>query len=111
MLSETKGVFGNNLFAAGACGAGAEKLINKRLKGYRYLGSSLVLKDVGMEMRVMGAPAYYPLLEAGNNWYESRACCQLILDNTEELVLWWEPWEKQKKENGNAFDRASQAPQ
>ena len=46
--------FGNNLFAAGACGAGAEKLINKRLKGYRYLGSSLVLKDVGMEMRVMG---------------------------------------------------------
>ena len=79
--------FGNNLFAAGACGAGAEKLINKRLKGYRYLGSSLVLKDVGMEMRVMGAPAYYPLLEAGNNWYESRACCQLILDNTEELVF------------------------
>lgn len=35
----------------------------------------------------MGAPAYYPLLEAGNNWYESRACCELILDNTEELVF------------------------
>lgn len=79
--------FGNNLFASGACSAGAEKMINRRLKGYRYMGSSLVLKDVGMDMRVMGAPAYYPLLEAGNNWYESKASCELILDNTEELVF------------------------
>lgn len=79
--------YGNNLFAAGACGAGAEKFINRRLKGYRYLGSSLVVKDVGMEMRVMGAPAYYPLLEAGTNWYECKASCELILDNTEELVF------------------------
>ena len=46
-----------------------------------------MLKDEGMEMKVMGAPAYYPLLEAGINWYESRACCQLNLDNTEELVI------------------------
>lgn len=23
--------------------------------------------------------------------------------------MWWEPWEKQKKENGNAFDRTSEA--
>ena len=38
-------------------------------------------------MRVMGAPAYYPLLEAGNNWYESKASCELILDHTEELVF------------------------
>lgn len=79
--------YGNNLFAAGACGAGAEKIINRRLKGYRYLGSSLVTKDVGMEMRVMGAPAYYPLLVSGTNWYECRASCELILDNTEELVF------------------------
>ena len=79
--------YGNNLFAAGACGSGAEKHINRKLKGYRYLGSSLVVKDVGMEMRVMGAPAYYPLLEAGTNWYECKASCELILDHTEELVF------------------------
>lgn len=79
--------YGNNLFAAGACGAGAEKCIHRRLKGYRYLGSSLVVKDIGMEMRVMGAPVYYPLLEAGTNWYECKASCELILDNTEELVF------------------------
>ena len=79
--------FGNNLFAAGACGAGAEKYVLHKLKEYRYMSSSMVLTDVGMDMRVMGAPAYYPLIEAGSNWYECRATCELILDDTEELVF------------------------
>lgn len=79
--------YGNNLFAAGACSSGAEKIINRQLKGYRYLGSSLVMKDIGMDMRVMGAPAYYPLIVAGTNWYEAKASCELLLDNTEELVF------------------------
>lgn len=38
-------------------------------------------------MRVMGSPAYYPLIENGNNWYDCHASCELILDNTEELVF------------------------
>ena len=46
-----------------------------------------MLKDVGMEMRVMGAPAYYPLIEAGKNWYECKAGCELILDDITELVF------------------------
>ena len=46
------------------------------------MSPALVLKDVGMEMRVMGAPAYYPLIEAGKNWYECKAGCELILDDT-----------------------------
>ena len=79
--------FGNNLFAAGACGAGAEKYVLHKLKEYRYMSSSMVLTDVGMDMRVMGAPVYYPLIEAGSNWYECRATCELILDDTEELVF------------------------
>ena len=57
------------------------------LKGYRYLSDALVLADVGMEMRIMGAPAYHPLLEAGVNWYESSASCELILDDIRELVF------------------------
>lgn len=79
--------FGSNLFASGACAAGADRLINRNLKGYRYMSRSLVLTDVGMEMRVMGAPAYYPLIEAGSNWYDCKASCELILDNVEELVF------------------------
>ncbi len=79
--------YGNNLFARGACETGKEKLEDKALKGYRFLSDSLVMADVGMEMRVMGSPAYYPLIEAGNNWYDCKASCELILDNTEELVF------------------------
>ena len=79
--------YGNNLFAKGACGAGKEKTEDRNLKGYRYLSPSLVLTDVGMEMRVMGSPTYYPLIHAGVNWYECKAGCELILDDTKELVF------------------------
>ena len=47
--------YGNNLFARGACSAGAERVINHDLKDYRYMSSSLVLSDVGMELRVSGS--------------------------------------------------------
>lgn len=87
MLSEKKSFYGNNLFVRGACSAGAERVINHDLKDYRYMSSSLVLSDVGMELRVMGAPAYYPLIESGRNWYESNAYVELILDGTKELVF------------------------
>lgn len=79
--------YGNNLFAKGACIAGKDRLEDKKLKGYRYLSDSLVTADVGMDMRVMGSPAYYPLIESGSNWYECSASCELILDDTSELVF------------------------
>lgn len=79
--------FGNNLFARGACAAGAERFLRHDLKDCRFMGSAIVLTDVGMDMRIMGAPAFYPLIEAGKNWYESSAHCELILDNTEELIF------------------------
>ena len=79
--------YGNNLFAKGACAAGAERFLTHKLKDYRYLGSALVTKNVGMDMRIMGAQAYYPLIEAGRNWYECRAEYELILDGTDELIF------------------------
>ena len=72
-MQRRKVYYGNNLFAKGACAAGKERMEDKILKGYRYMSPALVLKDIGMDMRVMGAPAYYPLIEAGKNWYECKA--------------------------------------
>lgn len=89
--------YGNNLFAKGACAAGKEKLENKMLKGYRFLSDSLVMTDVGMEMRVMGSPTYYPLIETGNNWYDSKTSCELILDDTEELVFVVSTYDRSEK--------------
>ena len=86
-MQKRKVFYGNNLFAKGACAAGKEKKEDKNLKGYRYMSPALVLKDVGMDMRVMGAPAYYPLIEAGKNWYECKAQCEMILDDTSDLIF------------------------
>lgn len=79
--------FGNNLFAKGACLAGVERLEKKSLKDYCYLSDALVSAEIGMEMKIMGAPAYYCLIPSGNNWYESRGGCELILDEVGELVF------------------------
>ncbi len=78
---------GDNLFARGACFAAREKTEEKNLKGYLYMGSDLIRRNVGMEMRINGCPAYYPLVTAGINWYEAEKECELILDGTDELVF------------------------
>jgi len=79
--------FGNNLFAKGACAGAKERLEDHNLKGYRFLSDSMVLTNVGMEMQVMGAPAYHPLIEAGKSWYEYHVQCEMILDEAEQLVF------------------------
>ncbi len=103
--------YGNNLFAKGACIAGKDRLEDKKLKGYRYLSDSLVAVDVGMDMRVMGSPAYYPLIESGSNWYECSASCELILDDTSELVFVVSiPEETEKKRVAMALDGLPKRP-
>lgn len=89
--------FGNNLFAKGACAAGRERLEEKKLKNYLYLSESLVTVNVGMDMMIMGSPAYYSLIEAGRNWYECKAEYELILDRTEELVFVVNPMGESRK--------------
>ncbi len=84
---QRKVFYGNNLFAKGACAAGKERKENNNLRTYRFLSDSMILANVGMEMRIMGAPSYYPLIEAGSNWYEYHPSCELILDKTDELVF------------------------
>lgn len=78
---------GNNLFVKGACYAAKEQLEDKKLKGFLYLGDALVKTNVGMEMQVMGTPAYYALIEAGKNWYDCQSDCEILLDGREDLTF------------------------
>lgn len=78
---------GNNLFVKGACYGAKEQLEDKKLKGFLYMGDALVKMNVGMEMQVMGTPAYHALIEAGRNWYDCQADCELILDGREDLTF------------------------
>ena len=78
---------GTNLFARGACFAAREKVEDKALKGYLYAGEDLVRFNVGMDMKINGCPAYYPLVTAGVNWYETEKECEFLMDGTRALVF------------------------
>ncbi len=86
-FQKRKVYYGNNLHAGGACAAGKERTEDKSLRNCRFLSESLVTDDVGMEMRVMGSPAYVPLITNGENWYETGQSCELLLDDMEDLVF------------------------
>lgn len=79
--------YGNNLFAKGACYGAKEKVEERNLKGYLYVGGDLVRINVGMEMTVFGTPAYHSLISAGVNWYEAVGDCEILLDDTRELTF------------------------
>ena len=84
---QRKVYYGNNLFSKGACAAGKERREDRILKNYRFLSDSMILTNVGMDMRVGGASAYVPLIDAGRNWYEYHIDFELILDGEKELVF------------------------
>jgi len=79
--------YGNNLFCKGACYAAKEKAEDKALKEYLYAGEDLVKSNIGMEMTISGIPAYYSMIEAGVNWYEALHECEIMLNDTQELVF------------------------
>lgn len=78
---------GSNLFAKGAAFAAKEKLEEKHLRGFLYVGSDLVRYNISMEMQVEGVNAVYPLISAGVNWYETGTEFEVILDQMEELIF------------------------
>ena len=85
--------YGNNLFAKGACYAAKDRVEDKKLKDYLYMGKDLVRTNVGMEMIVHGMKVYYPLIAAGINWYDADKECEFILDDKEELAFMVSPME------------------
>lgn len=85
--AQRKVYFGNNLYAKGACEAAREKVEDKRLKAYLYIGGDVVRYNVGMEMVLNGVPGYYPLIVGGGNWYDNEASCEVLLDEEKSIRL------------------------
>lgn len=79
--------YGNNLYCKGACYAAKDKSEDRALKDYLYAGPDLVRMNIGMDMVMSGVTTYYPLIEAGVNWYEAIANCEILLDGVDELVF------------------------
>lgn len=81
---------GNNLFSKGACLGMMERLKPSPQSGnYVHLGQDKLKTNVGLRLSRRGEDSYYALMDAGVNWYEASASCELYLQDTDsfELVL------------------------
>ena len=58
---------------------------------YLYVGEDMVEVNVGMQMQIRGKESYYLCLNAGMDWYEAYHTYELILDDTDELILYFKP--------------------
>ncbi len=77
---------GNNLYSKGACYGILEKLHPSAIGNeHIYLGKDKLKANVGMEVIRRGQPSYLALLDAGFNWYESKAEVEFILQ--EDFIL------------------------
>lgn len=86
-LCQGRRVFqGNNLYSKGACFCLLERLQGSVVGGeYVFLGNDKLKANVGMRVAKRGEPAYYALLDAGNNWYELEYSCEMYLRDEDEL--------------------------
>lgn len=75
---------GNNLFAKGACYRAMEELKKPEERSFVYLGEDKISYNVGIRTRG-SRESVYTLLNAGTNWYEAKAECQVLL--ADEPVL------------------------
>lgn len=77
---------GNNLYSKGACYGILEKLSPSDVgKEYIYLGKDKLKTNIGMEVLKRGQTSYLALLDAGVNWYASKAEAEVIMQ--EDNVL------------------------
>ncbi len=71
---------GMNLFSRGACYAAMERagLIGGR--DILFGGRDMIEMNIGMELRIRGKETFYPMVNAGINWYEAHHVCEFIPD-------------------------------
>ncbi|MCD7766877.1 MAG: DUF5716 family protein, partial [Lachnospiraceae bacterium] len=78
---------GMNLYSRGACYAAMERAGILASQDIIYVGLDMVERNIGMEMRVRGKETYYPLVNAGVNWYEVHHVCEFIPLKEREIRL------------------------
>ena len=78
---------GKNLYAKGACYAAM--IANGEITWpYVYIGDNEIKVNVSLKVKSYAGEAFYSLLEAGQNWYDTVGQCEVILDDTKEVAVW-----------------------
>ena len=79
---------GDNLYTMGACYAAMEENGATACKDTLYLSDDMIQHNLGMWMEIRGQEGYYPLVNAGINWYMARHTCEFLLGDEKEVVIY-----------------------
>lgn len=79
---------GNNLFSKGACYAAREKAYPSTLSTmYVYLSDDKLRANIGMTCDRGQDEVYFPILDAGTNWYDAKCEFDVILAKNNTITL------------------------
>lgn len=79
---------GNNLFSKGACYGARERIYPSTLStSYVYLSTDKLRANIGMTCNRGQNEVYYPILDAGTNWYEAQSVFDVILAKNNIITL------------------------
>lgn len=79
---------GNNLFSKGACYGARERVYPSTLSAsYVYLSEDKLRANIGMTCDRGQTEVYFPILDAGTNWYEAQKTFDVMLAKTNAITL------------------------
>jgi hypothetical protein len=87
MCRGRRAFMGKNLFSKGACYA-AYARDHEEAWQYIYMGENEMKFNLSLKVRDRGKVAFYNLISAGKNWFETRGECELILSGSPEVDFW-----------------------
>lgn len=78
---------GKNLFSKGACYAAAVRDCEDNWP-FIYMGENEMKFNLSLKVKDKGKVAFYNLISAGRNWFETRGECEVILSGSAEVDFW-----------------------
>lgn len=77
---------GKNLFSKGACYAAF--LRNQDAWPYVYMGENEMKFNLSLKVKDKGKVAFLNLISAGQNWFETKNECEVVLNGTPQIDFW-----------------------
>jgi hypothetical protein len=87
MCKGRRAFIGKNLYSKGACYAA---FVREQRKDWQfvYMGENELKVNVNLKVKNRGKQELFSLLEAGENWYEAKGECEVILAENSEIDFW-----------------------
>ncbi|MGN0483307.1 MAG: DUF5716 family protein [Lachnospiraceae bacterium] len=84
LCKNRKAFMGKNLFSIGACYFAAIRDSNQQWP-FVYMGENEMKVNVSMKVRGAQGDGMFTLISAGENWYETKGECDIILDKSSAI--------------------------